>query len=158
MHPTSTVDTYRDFDSAVEAFRRAQELFVTGDPRAVSALYSRRDDVTLANPLGPPCRGPAAVDEAAALAAAQLSDGTVSSIEEVSRFSTADLGYVVAIERTQARVAGDAAQSAISLRSTVIFRREGEAWKVVHRHADPITTPRSITTAVEACGPPERSC
>ena len=29
-----------------------------------------------------------------------------------------------------------------ALRVTNVFRLEGDAWKLVHRHADPITSPR----------------
>jgi hypothetical protein len=42
---------------------------------------------------------------------------------------------------------------------TTIFRREDDAWKIAHRHADPITTPRPIESAfgvVEATGRPSR--
>ena len=56
--------SHRDFDGAVEAFRQALDRYVKGDPRPVTELFSRRDDVTLANPLGPPRLGPADVDEA----------------------------------------------------------------------------------------------
>ena len=138
-----------DFDGAVEAFRHALRTYVTGDPKPVLELFSRREDVTLANPLGPPRRGPAEVDEAGAAAAAQLSDGSIRGFEEVSRYSTPDLGYVVQIERARARLAG-ADMSPIALRVTMIFRREGDTWRVAHRHADPITTSRPITTTIES--------
>jgi ketosteroid isomerase-like protein len=36
-----------------------------------------------------------------------------------------------------------------SLRVTMIFRREGDAWRVAHRHADPIMTPQPIGTVVD---------
>jgi ketosteroid isomerase-like protein len=139
-----------DFDGAVEAFRSALRTYVTGDPKPVLELFSRREDVTLANPLGPPRRGPSEVDEAGAAGAAQLRDGSIRGFEEVSRYSTADLGYVVHIERAQARLAGADDISPIALRVTMIFRREGDTWRVAHRHADPITTPRPITTTIES--------
>lgn len=41
------------FDGAVEAFRHALDSFVKGDPKPCADFFSRRDDVTLANPLGP---------------------------------------------------------------------------------------------------------
>jgi hypothetical protein len=90
--------SHSDFDNAVEAFRQATVSFLNGDPRPAMELYSRRDDVTLANPLGPPRRGPAEVAKAAAEAAAQVSDGSTRRIDEVSRYSTPELGYVVQIE------------------------------------------------------------
>ena len=132
-----------DFDSAVEAFRQALVPYLKGDPKPAMELFSRREDVTLSNPLGPPRRGPAEVDKAAAAGAAQVSDGSVRGFEEVSRYSTPDL------ERAQARLAGSGDMSPIALRVTMIFRREGDTWRVVHRHADPITTPRPVSTVIE---------
>ncbi len=139
----------RDFDGAVEAFRQALDRYVKGDPRPVTELFSRRDDVTLANPLGPPRFGPADVDQAIAAGAAMLTDGSVRSFEEVSRYSTPDLGYIVQLERTQARLLGSENIAPIALRVTMIFRREGDTWKIAHRHADPITTARPVSTTIE---------
>ncbi len=141
--------SHSDFDDAVEAYRNALVPFLNGDPKPAMEFFSRRDDVTLANPLGPPRRGPADVNEAIAEAAGQFSGGAINGFEEVSRYSTADLGYVVHIERTEARLAGGENMTPIALRVTMIFRREGDTWKVAHRHADPITTSRSITTVIE---------
>ncbi len=138
-----------DFDGAVEAYRRALDAFVKGDPGPVMELFSRRDDVTLANPLGPPRRGPAEVERATAEAASQLRDGSARGFEEVSRYATPDLGYVVHIERYQARIGGSEDVSPSALRVTMIFRREGDVWRVAHRHADPITAARPVTTIIE---------
>jgi ketosteroid isomerase-like protein len=138
-----------DFDGAVEGYRQALGAFMTGDPIPVTEFFSRRDDVTLANPLGPPQLGPTAVDQAIAAGAANLRDGSTRGFEEVSRYSTPDLGYVVQIERAEARLPGSDDMSPLALRVTMIFRREGDTWKVAHRHADPITTARPITTVIE---------
>ncbi len=141
--------SHSDFDGAIEAYREALDGFMKGDPGPVTQLFSRRHDVTLANPLGPPRRGPAEVDRAIAEAATYLRDGSVHGFEAVSRYDTPDLGYVVHIERAQARVGDSETMSPIALRVTMIFRREEDAWRVAHRHADPITTARPISTAIE---------
>jgi hypothetical protein len=109
------------FDVAVEAFRHALDSFVKGDPKPCTDFFSRRDDVTLANPLGPPRIGPADVDAAIAEAAATLRDGSVRAFEEVSRYSTTELGYVVQIERTDARLPGSDDMASLALRFTRIF-------------------------------------
>ena len=141
--------SHSDFDDAVEAYRQSLLPFLNGDPKPATEFFSRRVDVTLANPLGPPRRGPADVEQAIAEAAAHFSDGSIKGFEEVSRYSTADLGYVVHIERTEARLAAGQSMTPFALRATIIFRREGDNWKVAHRHADPITTPRPISTVIE---------
>ena len=41
-----------DFDGAVEAYRQALDAFLKGDPKPVTAFFSRRDDVTLADLAG----------------------------------------------------------------------------------------------------------
>jgi ketosteroid isomerase-like protein len=137
-----------DFDTVIEAYRKALHEFVKGDAEAVLQLFSDRDDVTLANPLGPPRRGRREVEKATREAVATLSSGTVR-FEEVSRYASADLGYLVELERVEAQLVGGEDMVRISLRVTSIFRREGAVWKVSHRHADPITTDRPVSTILE---------
>lgn len=137
-----------DFDSAVDAYRLALVDLLQGDPRPVTALFSQREDVTLANPLGPAHLGRADVEKAIEEAAAHFASGSLS-VEEVTRYATADLGYVVQTERSPVQLVGREEPVVITLRVTMIFRREGDTWKVAHRHADPITRARTIDTAIE---------
>jgi hypothetical protein len=46
-----------DVDELIEQYHRAQGEFLRGNPKPVQDLFSHRDDVTLANPFGPPARG-----------------------------------------------------------------------------------------------------
>ncbi len=137
------------FDDALDAFNKALNRYLNGDPGPVLAVFSRHDDVTLCNPIGPPCRGRADVERASAEPSSHFTEGEVSGLEEVSRFVAADLGYVVRIERGQMHIDGSSEPVPYSLRVTLIFRREGDTWKIVHRHADPITTPRPLASAME---------
>ena len=43
-----------DVDELIEQYYRAQMEFLRGNPEPVKNLFSRREDVTLANPYGPP--------------------------------------------------------------------------------------------------------
>jgi ketosteroid isomerase-like protein len=137
------------FDDALNAFNAAQHHYLNGNPEPVHAVFSRRDDVTLCNPVGPPCRGPEDVDRAAAEPSSHFSDGMVSDFDEISRFVTDELGYVVRVERGQAHIDGSSAPMPYALRATMIFRREGDDWKIAHRHADPITAPRPLESIIK---------
>jgi ketosteroid isomerase-like protein len=135
------------FDEAVETFRIALDSLLHGDATPVKKLWSRREDVTVANPFGPPRRGPEQVQRAIDEAAANYSRGS-RRFQEVSRFSTPELGYVVQLEHTEAMLPGQETGTRFTLRVTMIFRREELGWKLAHRHADTVTTARSIDTSI----------
>jgi ketosteroid isomerase-like protein len=112
-------------------------------------MFSRREDVTLANPVSPPVRGWNHIAETLDGVASQLRDGESIGFDRVSEYASADLGYIVEIERTQTRI-GDADELAsFSLRVTTIYRREEDGWKIAHRHADSITEPRPLASLLE---------
>jgi ketosteroid isomerase-like protein len=137
------------FRQVVQRYQESLHAVVRGDAEPQKALWSRRDDVTLANPLGPPARGWADVEMATDRAVSQLRDGEAVQFERISNYATRDLGYVLWIERTRLKIGGADELRPTSLRVTTIFRREDDGWKVVHRHADPITDPRSIESIVK---------
>jgi len=129
-----------DFDEVVEQYRRALGEFAKGNPEPNKMVFSHREDVTLANPLGPPVRGWEQVAATMERAASQLKDVEKVGFEIVAKYVTAELAYIVWVERTKAKVGGRQDVAPYALRVTTIFRPEDGTWKVVHRHADPITT------------------
>ncbi|WP_205676837.1 nuclear transport factor 2 family protein [Arthrobacter crystallopoietes] len=59
------------------------------------------------------------------------------------------MAYIVEIERTRVKVGQSDELSPVSLRVTTIFRLEDGQWKVVHRHADPITSPQPVESIID---------
>jgi ketosteroid isomerase-like protein len=130
-------------------YHRAVDAFIKGDPSPQERIWSRRDDVTLANPLGPPALGWTEVSNALRRAVSQLSDGEVLAVERISGSSSGDLAYIVEIEHDRVRLGGAREPTSMALRVTTIFRREEDGWTVLHRHADSITTPRPVESMVQ---------
>ena len=138
-----------DLEDFLERYHRSVDAFIKGNPSPQERIWSRRDDVTLANPLGPPARGWAEVSEALGRAVSQLSDGEVIAVDRISGYASGDLAYIVEIEHDRVRLGRARERVSMALRVTTIFRREDDGWKVLHRHADPITTPRPVESMVQ---------
>jgi len=129
-----------DFDEVVEHYQRALGEFVKGNPEPVKMMFSHREDVTLANPIGPVVRGWEQVAATLERAASQLREGEKGGFEIVAKYVTPELAYIVGLDRTKAQVGASHDLTPFALRVTMIFRPEDGTWKVVHRHADRITT------------------
>ena len=134
----------------------AVDEFVKGNPRPTQELFSHEEDVTLANPLGPaaPGIGPIAhgweqVARTQEHAASQFRDGEPVSVEIVEKYVTLELAYVVHIERAKAEIGGREDVAPLALRVTMILRPEDGTWKIVHRHADPITTAQPAESVIQ---------
>jgi len=107
-----------------------------------------RKDVTLGNPFGAYVRGRQKVGATLADAASHYRDGEVTGVELIANYVSDDLACIVEVERARVKVDGAEELVQAALRVTSVFRLEQGAWKLVHRHADPITTPRSAASVV----------
>jgi ketosteroid isomerase-like protein len=138
-----------DLDGAIEESHRALSEVVKGNVEPFLTLYSPREDVTLGNPFGPFVRGSQAVAETGAVAASRYRDGEIVGFEPVARHVADGLACVVEVERFRAKVGGTNDLAEVALRVTSVFRLEDGAWRLVHRHADPITTPRPPESIIQ---------
>lgn len=129
-------------EALADRYHQALDVFVAGDPDLLATLYSKADDVTLANPFGPPARGWDEIEHRMRRAAGNYRDGHATGFERVSDVASADIAYMVEIERYESKVGGAEELAPIAVRVTTIFRRERDQWRVVHRHADPTTAER----------------
>jgi ketosteroid isomerase-like protein len=97
--------------------------------------------VLLANPFGGVSRGWTAVSQALDFASSNFRDGKPVRFEEVSRYSGADLLTLFEHERWETKVGARSELATFDLRVTTTFRVDSGEWKIVSRHADPLTTP-----------------
>jgi len=130
----------KELEEVVQQYHTALDVFVQGRPEPLKALFSRADDVVLANPFGPAVRG---WDDASATldyACSRFSDGEAPGFDRKATYVTADLATIFEVENGKVSVGGGPVTAWV-LRTTTTFRREDGTWRVVHRHADPISTP-----------------
>jgi ketosteroid isomerase-like protein len=138
-----------EFDEVLEPYHLALGEIIKGNPEGYKKLYSHRDDVTLANPFGPPVLGWDEVARTLERAASHYTSGELTGFENVSKYVTAELAYLVEMERVEAKVGPREDAAPVALRVTSIFRPEDGTWKVVHRHADPITTAQPAESVIQ---------
>jgi ketosteroid isomerase-like protein len=143
------VSAVDEVDELLEQFHLAQGEIVKGNAEPVKRLFSHREDVTLNNPFVPPVRGWEQVAEVTERAVSQFRDGEMVGYEIIAKHVTPELAYVVEIERGKAKVGGSEDIAPIALGATMIIRPEEGTWKVVHRHADPITTARPAESVIQ---------
>ena len=125
-----------DFDAFLASVDAAQAEFARGDPGAFKALWSHSDEVSLFGGHG----GVIVVgwdDVSARLdwASSTYRDGHRST-DNISGHVGEDFAYVVRKETIEATIGGGATRSKQQLRVTMVFRRDREGWRIVHRHAD----------------------
>jgi len=138
-----------ELSDVVEQYHGAAAEFIKGNPEPYKQLFSERNDVTLGNPFGPVGQGWEEVCRIMDRASALYRDGKITGFENVSTFVTPELAYIVEVERFSVKISGSEELSPVALRTTSIFRPERGVWRIVHRHADPITSARPPESVVQ---------
>jgi ketosteroid isomerase-like protein len=124
-----------DLAELIERMDEAAASYIRGDIRHYLSLFDHPQDYTLMPPYGGEVeRGYAPTEEQIE----ETSDFFVSGearLDVAETYVSGNLAVLVAVER-QHGVVGDSEDQDWSLRVTLVFRRAGDRWQLVHRHAD----------------------
>ncbi|HEY7064886.1 MAG TPA: DUF4440 domain-containing protein [Chloroflexota bacterium] len=132
-------DTDAVVQRLLEQKARTQRAWVNGE--VSPEIFGQRAHVTLLNPFGGYTgRGQQGVQAVQHGAIAHFAAGGASDVESelLHAIVSDDLAVLVMIERSQVRLKGHDEPLPWLLRVTQVFQRDGDEWRSVHRHADPL--------------------
>ena len=133
-------------DELVRQSAEANAALMRGDLRRYQELVRLTDDFTLMSPFGgTPSRAADYTPDRMAALGRFFRNGSFEQ-EVVETYGSPDMVVLAVIERANVEVGGLPAQD-WALRVTLVYRREGEDWRLAHRHADPLAPGVSLEQA-----------
>ena len=128
-----------EFEQLIKQYHKMLDEFSRSNPQPAKIMYSHLDDVTLVNPFGTTAVGWKQVSDALDYASSRFRDGEVKDFNLVAKYISSEQVAIYEVEKWKAKVGGKDELSSFDLRVTSTFRLEEKEWKLVHRHADPIS-------------------
>jgi ketosteroid isomerase-like protein len=127
--------TTSDFTQLMEEREAAARAFVNGDPDPLQRLATEDLPATFFEPSGKTHDDAKKVRSVYEKQSRGFDSGE-TSFEVLQAAAGDEIGYWTGIQHGRVYPAGATEPVDYDLRVTEIFRREGDRWKLVHRHAD----------------------
>ena len=123
-----------------------QAALMTGDARRYFDIVPLGHDFTLMSPFGgTPSHAPYSprqIDQIGAF----FRNGRFAQ-KAVAQYETADMVVLAVVEHASGVEVGGLPAQDWDLRVTLVYRRDPEGWRLVHRHADPLAAGISLETS-----------
>lgn len=132
------VNSFQEFMKAREAAARS---YVIGDPEPLDQIVTKELPATFYPPNGGYTEGTNNVATRYKSDAESFAQGGETDFEILQMAAGETIAFWVGFQRANVYMKGKAKAVSFDLRVTEIFCREGDEWKLVHRHADPLSQP-----------------
>ena len=137
----TTSESMRSFEEFMEERKAASDAFVDGDVDPLLKISATTPPASMFGPAGTYLEGPGNVNQANTAGSRSFEPGAENRFEIMHAGADGDLAYWVGLQRSVVKLRDSEQPVAMNLRITEIFRRDGDEWKLVHRHADELHEP-----------------
>ncbi len=127
-----------DFEQFMKQRSEVALAYINGDATPLGEIVARHSPATFFSPSGVYRQGAEAVWSQYELDATNFERGGDGHFEILHMGMSDDLAYWVGFQRATAHLRGRSEPVPFNLRVTELFRRDGDTWKLIHRHADPL--------------------
>jgi ketosteroid isomerase-like protein len=128
----------RDFEQFMKQRSEIALAYINGDAVPLGEIVAHHSPATFFKPSGGYRQGAEAVWSQYERDATNFESDGEGQIEILHMAASDGLAYWVGFQQASAHLRGRSGTVSFNLRVTELFRREGNSWKLIHRHADPL--------------------
>jgi ketosteroid isomerase-like protein len=127
-----------DFEQFMKRRSEVALAYINGDASPLGEIVTHHSPATFFAPPGGYRQGAEAVWSQYERDATLFESGGEGQFEILHMGASDGLAYWIGFQRATAHLHGRPEAVPFNLRVTELFRREGDGWKLIHRHADPL--------------------
>ena len=127
-----------DFEQFMKQRSEIAFAYINGNAAPLGEIVAHHSPATFFKPSGGYLQDAEAVWSQYERDATNFESGGEGQIEILHMATSDCIAYWVGFQRATAHLRGRSGAIPFNLRVTELFRREGDSWKLIHRHADPL--------------------